>query len=124
METQTDSAPQEPSGQNAGAHEARGSSGGEKNTTMAVIAYILFFVPLLTEAKNDPFVRYHVKQGLVLFLAWVAVSIVSWVPPILFVSPLLHLAMFVLMVVGILHAVGGKEEPLPLIGQFAQGIQL
>ena len=43
--------------------------GGKKNTTMAVIAYIIFFVPLLTgDAQKDAFVKYHVKQGLVLFL--------------------------------------------------------
>lgn len=33
----------------------------EKNIGMAVVAYILFFIPLLTDAKNDPFVKYHVK---------------------------------------------------------------
>jgi len=36
---------------------------GQKNTAMGIIAYIVFFVPLLTSSKNDPFVKYHVKQG-------------------------------------------------------------
>jgi len=44
----------------------------EKNTGMAIVAYILFFIPLLTDAKKDPFVKYHVKQGLVIFLAWIS----------------------------------------------------
>jgi uncharacterized membrane protein len=91
-----------------------------KNNTMALIAYIIFFVPLLTDAKDDPFVKYHVKQGLVLFLAWIAISFVSMVPPIYYISPLLHLGMFVLMVMGILHALHGKEAPLPIIGKFAE----
>ena len=47
------------------------------NTGMAVLAYILFFIPLLTDAKNDPFVKFHVKQGLVLFLANILVLIVA-----------------------------------------------
>ncbi len=92
----------------------------QKNTGMAVVAYILFFVPLLTDAKDDPFVKYHVKQGLTLFIAWFAVSVVSMVPPILFVSPLLHLGMFILLIIGIMHALNGKEEELPVIGQFAK----
>ena len=88
----------------------------EKNTGMAVVAYILFFIPLLTDAKNDPFVKYHVKQGLVLFLAWVAVSIVSMV---IWMLSILNIGLLVLLVLGILNAVHGKEEPLPLIGQYA-----
>lgn len=87
--------------------------GTSKNTGMAVIAYIIFFVPLLTDAKNDPFVKYHVKQGLVLFLAAV---ICNFVP---IIGQIVSLALLVLMVIGIMNAVNGKEEPLPLIGQFA-----
>jgi uncharacterized membrane protein len=90
-----------------------------KNTGMAIIAYIVFFVPLLTDAKEDPFVKYHVRQGLVLFLLWLVVSMVSWIPPIIFISPILYLGVLALMVVGILHASQGKEEPLPIIGQYA-----
>lgn len=88
----------------------------EKNTGMAVVAYILFFVPLLTESKNDPFVKYHVKQGLVLFLAWVAVSAVAMV---IWPLSILNLGLLVLLVLGIINALHGKEEPLPLIGQFS-----
>ena len=50
--------------------------GKSKNTTMAIIAYIIFFVPLLTgDAKKDSFVKYHVKQGLVLFLLVVLINL-------------------------------------------------
>lgn len=107
-----------------GSNDKANTSPSDKNTTMAAVAYILFFVPLLTDAKDDPFVRYHVRQGLALFVAWALVSIVAWIPPILFVSPLLHLGMFALMVIGIIRASGGKEEPLPLIGTFAKDIRL
>lgn len=88
----------------------------DKNTGMAVVAYILFFVPLLTDAKNDPFVKYHVKQGLVLFLAWAVVSVVSMV---IWILNILHLGLLVFFVLGILNALHGKEKPLPLIGQYA-----
>jgi uncharacterized membrane protein len=48
---------------------------------MAIVAYILFFVPLLTESKNDPFVKYHVKQALGLFICGVIVFVLSWILP-------------------------------------------
>ncbi|MBP6855591.1 MAG: hypothetical protein KBC26_01280 [Candidatus Pacebacteria bacterium] len=42
-------------------HEEHKSEEHKKNIAMAIVAYILFFIPLLTDAKNDPFVKYHVK---------------------------------------------------------------
>jgi len=96
---------------------------GNKNTAMAVIAYILFFVPLLTgDAKKDPFVKYHVKQGLVLFLLAVLVNVIGWVIPFYLwysISWILSLGILVLLILGIVNAVNGKQEPLPLVGGFA-----
>ncbi len=97
--------------------------GGKKNTTMAAIAYVLFFVPLLTgDAKKDSFVKYHVKQGLVLFLLAVLINVIGWVVPFYLwysISWLLSLAILVLLILGIINAVNGKQEPLPVIGKFA-----
>jgi uncharacterized membrane protein len=92
-----------------------------KNTGMAVVAYIIFFIPLLTDSKNDPFVKYHVKQGLVLFIASIIVWFIARVIPVLgfIVSPILNIAILVLLIIGIINAVNGEQKPLPLIGQFA-----
>ena len=96
-----------------------------KNTGMAVVAYIIFFIPLLTDAKNDPFVKYHVKQGLVLFICSVIVWFVARVIPVLgwAIAPLLNLAILVLAIIGIINAVNGAEKPLPLIGQFSDNFK-
>jgi hypothetical protein len=40
----------------------------EKNTGMAVVGIILPIIPLLTEDKKDPYVKYYTKQGLVLWI--------------------------------------------------------
>lgn len=97
--------------------------GGKKNTTMAVIAYILFFVPLLTgDAKKDPFVKYHTKQGLVLFLLVVLLNIIDWIMPFYFwltINWVLSLGTLVLLIIGISNAVSGKQQPLPVVGKFA-----
>lgn len=98
---------------------------GQKNMGMAVVAYILFFIPLMTDAKNDPFVKFHVKQGLVLFIGWVLVWVLGWFISFLLwpILSLLDLALFVLMVVGIINAVNGKMEPLPVVGKFADSFK-
>lgn len=90
----------------------------DKNKTMAVIAYILFFIPLLT-AKDSRFAMYHANQGLVLFLALLAINIVGTIIPFIgwvLIIPLGNLAVIALAIIGILHAVKGVCKPLPLIG--------
>jgi len=97
------------------------NSGGKKvenNTAMGIIAYILFFVPLLTDAKNDPFVKYHVKQGLMVFLIALVAFIIS--PMIYLVAWVINLFVLVMVILGIINVVNDKKEPLPLIGQYAE----
>jgi uncharacterized membrane protein len=100
------------------------SPSSTKNTTMAAIAYILFFVPLLTDSKDDPFVKFHVKQGLLLLILSVVVtifnSIIGRIPFIgWLVAMVLGFGVFVLWVIGIMNALNGKQEPLPVIGKYA-----
>lgn len=103
--------------------ENKATSSAQKNTGMAVLAYILFFIPLLTDAKNDPFVKYHVKQGLVLFIGYVVMGVIASLPFIWYLSSLLGLALFVLFIIGIMNAVGGKQAPLPIIGGLAENFK-
>jgi uncharacterized membrane protein len=106
----------------------------DNKTIMAVVAYILFFVPLLTEDKKDPFVKYHVRQGLVLFIlamiVWVFNSMIYNIFPfgmwafVNFISWILNLAVLVLLILGIKNALSHKEEPLPIIGKFAEKFKI
>ncbi len=99
--------------------QTQGSTSQGKNIGMAIIAYFLFFIPLLTDAKNDPFVKYHIKQGLVLFIAALITGIAYQIPVISWFAWLLNIGVFVLLIFGVLNAIAGKEKQLPLIGKFA-----
>jgi uncharacterized membrane protein len=101
-------------------------SGQSKNITMAIVAYIVFFVPLLTEYKNDPFVRYHVRQGFALFICGIAISILGSILPwfLYWITSLLGLTMLILFIMGIINASKGEEKPLPLIGKFAEQLKI
>ena len=90
----------------------------EKNKAMGLLAYILFFIPLLA-AKDSPFARYHANQGLVLFLCGL-ISSVLWIIPILgwIIAPILSIVITVLAVIGIINALNGKAKELPMIGKF------
>lgn len=95
----------------------------QKNIGLAIVAYILFFIPLLTEQKNDPFVKYHVKQGFLVFVAYIIVMIIGQILFLYWLTWLLNLAILGLIIVGIINAANGKEKPLPFIGQFADKIK-
>ncbi len=90
----------------------------EQNKAMGLLAYILFFIPLLA-AKDSPFARYHANQGLVLFLCGL-ISSVLWIIPILgwIIAPILSIVITVLAVIGIINALNGKAKELPIIGKF------
>ena len=109
------------------------AQGAGKNKGMAVVAYLLFFIPLLTGAhKKSPFVKFHTNQGTVLFLISVPLLIAtSIVTTILFrmssglliivyglLTPLLCIVILALLIIGIINAASGKVKPLPLIGKF------
>ena len=107
----------------------------EANKGMAVIAYILFFVPLLTgDYKKSPFVKYHTNQGTILFIISVtlnvAVSIIRGILRTLFwnwfawpvyglfntVISIIMWVPVVFLILGIINAVNGVTKPLPVIG--------
>ena len=96
----------------------------------SILSYIGFlFLVGLVLGKDNPRVRFHVNQGLVLFIVEAAGGIVLSVLRIVlafvpFVGGLLlgllsfafSAAVIVLVVIGILNAASGQEKPLPVIG--------
>lgn len=99
----------------------------ETNTGMAIVAYLLFFVPLLTDSKDDPFVKFHVKQSLTILSLAVALYVLRiflfYIPflgiALIFIYPLISLGLFALIVIGIYNALNSKMKELPLIGKYA-----
>lgn len=86
------------------------------NKGMAVLAYFIFFIPLLA-APQSRFAKYHTNQGLLIALAYVAVSIFMVIPFIgWFIGPFLYIAVAVLHILGIVNAAKGEFKPIPLIG--------
>ena len=94
---------------------------GEHKTLMAVLAYIGPLVILsYLMAKDDSLVKFHIKQGLVLFVIEVIVWFVgSMFWPFWTILNLVNLGVLILAIIGIVNAVHGKEKELPLVGKFS-----
>ncbi len=117
--------PTNPTNENTEPTTPAGSS--EKNTAMAAVSYLGFFVliPMLTDAKNDPFVKFHIKQGLGLLIVWVIAFIAGMVPIIGWIfSPFILLAVLILLVIGLINALTGKEKKLPLVGSIGDQFKI
>jgi len=91
----------------------------EKNKGVSALAYILFFMPLIL-CYESPFGKFHANQGLILFITAAAGNIVLRFIPVIgwMLSPLFSLLIFILAIIGIINAVNGKAEELPVIGKY------
>jgi uncharacterized membrane protein len=99
---------------------------GNKNL-MAVFAYlwILILIPFLTDSKKDPFVKYHLKQGLALIIfeiiGWVLGWFLIFIPIIgALITWIWWLASLVLAIIGVINVLNSEEKELPLIGQYGK----
>lgn len=91
----------------------------QTNKGMAIVAYILFFIPLIA-AKESKFAMYHANQGLTLFLAAVIANVVLGILPFIgwILIPFANLAVVALAILGIMGAAQGQAKPLPFIGAY------
>jgi uncharacterized membrane protein len=93
-----------------------------QNKLMGILAYlgILVLIPFFV-SKDDQFVKFHVKQGLVLFILWIIVWFLhSMLWELYAVWNLINIAVFIFVIFGIVHVVKGKQKELPFVGQFAK----
>jgi len=88
---------------------------------LAFLSYIglLFLIPMLV-AKDDEFVKFHVKQGITLFIAEVITWFIWLIPVIgLIIGWLASICWLILSILGIVNVLKAEKKPLPLIGKFA-----
>ena len=94
---------------------------------MAVLSYFGFLVliPLFT-ARDDDFSRYHINQGMILFIIDIVVSVLNNTlakmggvlgTSVSIADAIIALMAFVFAIIGIVHAAKGEKKPLPLIGK-------
>lgn len=100
----------------------KGGGDNSSHKAMAVIGYIipiLFFIPLMSEAKNNAFAKFHANQQLNLLIVYVASQVVVIIPVLGWIaSPILGIAGIVFAIMGIINATNDRMKELPLIGSW------
>ena len=104
----------------------------QDNKIMGILAYlwILVFVPIFV-AKESPFARFHANQGLILFIATIALNIVLYIltfilffimPALAVITGILYslvgLGALVFVIIGIINVTKGEMKELPIIGKY------
>lgn len=101
----------------------------DNGKTCAILSYFLvgiiwYFAD--ENMKKNSFAKYHAIQGLNMLIIGIVLSVVIQILVMVtfglfaYISLLIWLAWLVLWILGIINAVNGKENPVPVIGQFAE----
>lgn len=100
----------------------------ENGKVCAILAYLLvgiiwFFAD--EKMKKNSFVKFHAQQALVLLIISVFGSLFLTIAFILvWLLPLFQLAVFILVIIGIVNAAKGEEKELPIVGQFGKKLKI
>lgn len=100
---------------------------GENGKLCAILAYFLLGIIwyFLDEGmKKNEFVKFHVKQSLILALTSIVGSSVLGMIPIIgwLLLPFFGIATLILGVIGIINSLNGEKKQLPVIGLYASQI--
>lgn len=112
-----------PEAKKATAHTTKSKETDQNIKTIAALAYLIFFLPLLTN-KDSKFAMYHANQGLLLLILAVAANFLLTFVGIATLGigfllwPIVQVGVLVLGIMGIMNAINGETKPLPLIGNF------
>jgi len=95
--------------------------GGQTNSDsnlMAALSYVwIISIIMMIIKKEDKFVVFHAKQGLILFIA----SFIGIIP---FIGWLIWIVVVILDIVGFIKALSGEKYKIPVVGDLAEKINI
>jgi uncharacterized membrane protein len=98
--------------------EQKPQSPKSDSNTNAALSYIwILSLVMIATKKNDEFVMFHAKQGLVLFIAsflWF-IPVIGWI---------LDCLILVCIIIGFIKAMNGERYKLPVVGDLAAKFKL
>lgn len=92
------------------------SSDVEKNKTIAALSYLIFFLPLITEAKDSKFAKFHANQSLIVVLTSLVGTVLNASVIGMVLGIPISIAAFVFWIMGLMNALNGEMKRLPIVG--------
>jgi uncharacterized membrane protein len=96
---------------------------------LATFFSIIGFIIALIAKKENKYVMYYAKQSLVVFIASIIVWFFGWIfwqiPTIGWtIMQALNLIVFILWLISWIYALSGQMKPVPIVGKYAEKINL
>jgi uncharacterized membrane protein len=99
------------------------NSGNSDSKLFAFLGIFLtligFLIAYLTK-KDDKYVMFYAKQGLVLFIGFAIAGILVKIPFVDIIGGLVGIVTFVFWIIGIFYSFSGEMKEIPLIGKIAK----
>ena len=101
-------------------------AGNQSENVYAILSYlwILCLIPILMK-KDDEFVRFHARQGLMLFIVEVGFGIIGIIPLLGWLVYILGILVCgIISLIGIVQVLMGNKWKIPVIGDWAEKIKV
>jgi len=92
---------------------------------LAVFLSIVGFLIALLGKRDDKYVMFYAKQSLVLFIGFMGAWVINIIPILgQIISLVMHVVLIILWIIAIINSVSGQQKETPIIGQYADQINL
>lgn len=91
-----------------------------------ILSYLglLVLIPLLVK-KDDEFVHFHAKQGVIMLIIWVAVWVVAFIPIMgWIISTLGFVVLSIISLIAIVKVLMGKKWEIPVVSTYADKLNM
>jgi len=87
---------------------------------MAIISYITvigtIIAFIMNQNKHNSFASFHIRQAIGIFLAGMVVNFISRFTDFGWLDAILSIGVLILWIMGLVGAIQGKEQRVPLLG--------
>ena len=92
---------------------------------LGVLLTVIGFIIVYATQKKDKYAMFYAKQGLILFLFWIIVAIVGWIPIIGWILGIIGWILLVIAwIIGLIYSLSGEQKDIPVIGVYSKFIKL
>lgn len=93
----------------------------QEGKTIAIISYITIIGTLIAfimnQNKQNYFASFHIRQSLGIFILGILVNFIQRFTHFDWFDAVLGIGVFILWILGLVSALQGKDNPIPLIGE-------
>ena len=93
----------------------------KKNRILAALSYVLFLWILPLGKKDSQFCQFHAKQGMLVFISWIVISLLGWIP---FIGWAAWFSLLIVNIMAIYKTLNGESWEIPWLGAYAKRIKL